>query len=65
MAQFALRWILMFDAVTCAIPGGKRPSQVRDNCAASESAGAIGRGDGGDSQEIYDTKIRGAVHQRW
>ncbi|MEI9977117.1 MAG: aldo/keto reductase [Ignavibacteriota bacterium] len=35
MAQFALRWILMFDAVTCAIPGGKRPSQVRDNCAAS------------------------------
>jgi aryl-alcohol dehydrogenase-like predicted oxidoreductase len=29
MAQFALRWILMFDAVTCAIPGGKRPSQKR------------------------------------
>ena len=28
MAQFALRWILMFDAVTCAIPGGKRPAQV-------------------------------------
>ncbi|MEP6924754.1 MAG: aldo/keto reductase, partial [Pyrinomonadaceae bacterium] len=28
MAQFALRWILMFDAVTCAIPGAKRPSQV-------------------------------------
>jgi len=25
MTQFALRWILMFDAVTCAIPGGKRP----------------------------------------
>ena len=24
MSQFALRWILMFDAVTCAIPGGKR-----------------------------------------
>jgi aryl-alcohol dehydrogenase-like predicted oxidoreductase len=34
MSQFALRWILMFDAVTCAIPGGKRPSQVEENCAA-------------------------------
>jgi aryl-alcohol dehydrogenase-like predicted oxidoreductase len=37
MAQFALRWILMFDAVSCAIPGGKRPQQVRDNCAASDA----------------------------
>ena len=36
LAQFALRWILMFDAVTCAIPGGKRPSQVEDNSAASD-----------------------------
>jgi aryl-alcohol dehydrogenase-like predicted oxidoreductase len=26
MAQFALRWILMFDAVTCAIPGAKNRS---------------------------------------
>src|SRR5512140_2165968 len=28
MTQFALRWILMFDAVTCAIPGAKRPAQA-------------------------------------
>ena len=35
MTQFALRWITMFDAVTCAIPGGKRPDQVADNAAAS------------------------------
>ncbi|MCZ7666430.1 MAG: aldo/keto reductase [Chloroflexi bacterium] len=34
MAQFALRWILIFEAVTCAIPGAKRPSQVQDNAAA-------------------------------
>ena len=64
MAQFALRWILMHDAVTCAIPGGKRPSQVSDNCAASDlpplsdAAMATVRG-------IYDAKIRSAVHQRW
>jgi aryl-alcohol dehydrogenase-like predicted oxidoreductase len=64
MAQFALRWILMFDAVTCAIPGGKRPDQVRENCAASglapladEAMGALAR--------IYEAKIRPLVHQRW
>ena len=64
MPQFALRWILMFDAVTCAIPGGKRPSQVEENCAASdrpplpeEAMAAIRR--------IYDEKIRGDLHQRW
>jgi aryl-alcohol dehydrogenase-like predicted oxidoreductase len=64
MAQFALRWILMFDAVTCAIPGGKRPSQVADNCAASdlppipeETMSAV--------REIYDLRIKPLVHQRW
>jgi aryl-alcohol dehydrogenase-like predicted oxidoreductase len=64
MAQFALRWILMFDAVTCAIPGAKRPAQVADNCAASDlpplpdqTMEAI--------RAIYDAKIRAGVHQRW
>ena len=64
MARFALRWILMFDAVTCAIPGGKRPSQVAENCAASdlpplsdEAMAAI--------RALYDARIRPAVHQRW
>src|ERR1700752_4469447 len=36
MSQFALRWILMFDAVTCAIPGGKRAEQVAENSHASD-----------------------------
>jgi aryl-alcohol dehydrogenase-like predicted oxidoreductase len=64
MSQLALRWILMFDAVTCAIPGGRRPEQVADNCAASslpvledETMSAI--------RQIYDTRIRRLVHQRW
>ena len=64
MAQFALRWILMFNAVTCAIPGGKRPSQVADNCAASdlpELSEAAMRA----IRDLYDARIRGAVHQRW
>jgi aryl-alcohol dehydrogenase-like predicted oxidoreductase len=64
MTQFALRWILMFDAVSCAIPGGKRPEQVADNCRASDlsplSAEAMD-----EVRRIYDEKIRPQVHQRW
>ena len=36
MAQFALRWILDFDAVSTVIPGAKTPDQVRVNAAAAE-----------------------------
>jgi len=64
MAQFALRWILMYDAVACAIPGGKRPSQVREDCAASDLP-ALSDAVMGAIRAIYDTKIRASVHQRW
>jgi aryl-alcohol dehydrogenase-like predicted oxidoreductase len=64
MAQFALRWILMHDAVSCAIPGGKRPSQVRDNCGASDLP-PLSDGVMAAIRGIYDGAIRGLVHQRW
>jgi aryl-alcohol dehydrogenase-like predicted oxidoreductase len=64
MAQFALRWILMFDAVTCAIPGGKRPEQVRDNCAASD-APPLSRDVMEKIGEIYRQRIKPLVHARW
>jgi len=64
MAQFALRWILMFDAVTCAIPGGKRPSQVEENCGASDCPPLSGVAMNA-IRALYDGKIRAAVHQRW
>jgi aryl-alcohol dehydrogenase-like predicted oxidoreductase len=64
MAQFALRWILMFEAVTCAIPGAKKPEQVADNCQASdlpalppETMAAV--------ETIYSKRIAPLVHQRW
>jgi aryl-alcohol dehydrogenase-like predicted oxidoreductase len=64
MSQFALRWILMFDAVTCAIPGGKRPEQVADNCAASDLA-ALTTEVMDSVRKIYDEKIKPLVHKRW
>jgi len=64
MAQFALRWILMFDAVTCAIPGGKRPAQVDDNSAAADLP-ALSDETLVRVREIYDQLIRPEVHQRW
>ncbi|HQK11823.1 MAG TPA: aldo/keto reductase, partial [Candidatus Marinimicrobia bacterium] len=36
MTQMALRWILMFPEVTCAIPGAKRPEQVAENAQAAD-----------------------------
>jgi aryl-alcohol dehydrogenase-like predicted oxidoreductase len=64
MAQFALRWILMFDAVTCAIPGGKRPVQVAENCAASDLP-ALTEETMHAVRRIYDERIKHIVHQRW
>jgi aryl-alcohol dehydrogenase-like predicted oxidoreductase len=64
LAQFALRWILMFDAVTCAIPGAKTAAQARDNAGAAdvspltpETMAAVKR--------VYDERIRGHVHGGW
>lgn len=64
MASFALRWILMFDAVSCAIPGAKRPSQVEENAGASAAA-PLTEDQMAKVREVYDRLIRGQVHQRW
>jgi aryl-alcohol dehydrogenase-like predicted oxidoreductase len=64
MAQFALRWILMFEAVSCAIPGGKKPEQVADNCRASDLP-PLSPQTMEAARRIYDEKIRALVHQRW
>lgn len=64
MVQMALRWILMFDAVTCAIPGAKRPSQAEQNFAAVDLPPLSD-----DVMEginaIYEKYIKAQVHQRW
>ncbi len=64
MSQFALRWILNFDAVSCAIPGGKRPEQVVDNCHASDLP-PLKPSQMAAVKLIYDAKIKPLVQNRW
>jgi len=64
LAQLALRWILMFPAVTCAIPGGKRPSQVEENVAAA-ALPPLDAATMQAVQAIYDRHIRHLVQARW
>jgi aryl-alcohol dehydrogenase-like predicted oxidoreductase len=63
-AQFALRWILMWDAVTCTIPGARTPAQARENVAAVDLA-EIDRATMAAVRQIYDERIRGLVHSSW
>jgi aryl-alcohol dehydrogenase-like predicted oxidoreductase len=64
LAQLALRFILMFDAVTCAIPGAKTDVQALENAAAARlpplSADDLAR-----IRAVYDERIREAVHASW
>jgi aryl-alcohol dehydrogenase-like predicted oxidoreductase len=64
MAQAALRWILMFPEVTCAIPGAKTPAQARDNAAAA-SLPPLDPAAMTAVRDVYDRRIRADVHTRW
>ena len=64
LTQFALRWILMFDAVSCAIPGGKRPDQVQQNSGASDLP-RLTEVQMTKVREIYGKYIARQVHHRW
>ena len=64
LAQLALRWILEFPAVTCSIPGAKRPAQAAENIAASAlpplSKAALKIID-----SLYAGQIKPLVHHYW
>jgi len=64
MAAFALRWILMNDAVTVVIPGARNAAQARANAAASDLP-ALSAETMAAAREIYDARIAPHVHQRW
>ena len=64
MAQFALRWILMQDAVTVIIPGAKNKAQAEDNAAASRLA-PLPAEVMAEARKVYEDLIKVHVHQRW
>jgi aryl-alcohol dehydrogenase-like predicted oxidoreductase len=64
LTQFALRWILMFDAVTCAIPGAKTPAQAQENAEAPDFP-PLTAGQMDAVERIYATYAKAQVHQRW
>ena len=64
MSQMALRWILMFPQVSCAIPGAKRPEQAEENIKAADlppfSDATMAK-----IRELYEERVRPQVHQYW
>jgi aryl-alcohol dehydrogenase-like predicted oxidoreductase len=64
MAQLALRWILMFDAVSSAIPGAKTPAQVDENAGAGDLP-PIPEATMSSIRALYDRRIRELVHPHW
>lgn len=64
MAAFALRWILMADAVTVVIPGARNADQARGNAAASDLA-ALSADVMAAARDTYDRLIKPHVHQKW
>ena len=64
LAQLALRWILEFPAITCAIPGAKRPAQVVENIGAADLA-PLSKPTMKTIGSIYDARIKPLVHHYW
>lgn len=64
MAQFALRWILMFPDVTTTIPGAKTPQQAEENVRAA-ALPPLSEETMRAAQAVYDRFIRAQVHHRW
>ncbi len=64
LAQLALRWILMHEAVTVVIPGARNPRQALANIAAAQLP-ALPASTMDAVAGVYDRMIRPHVHQRW
>ena len=64
MTQFALKWILMFDAVTCAIPGAKRESQAEENISTVDLP-SLSDETMKEVNAIYEKYIKENVHHYW
>jgi aryl-alcohol dehydrogenase-like predicted oxidoreductase len=64
MADFALRWILQHEEVSCVIPGARKESQVVDNAHAADLP-ALSEEQMETLTQVYNEQIRPLVHGRW
>ena len=64
LAQFAIRWILMHQAVSTVIPGARNADQARDNAAASVLA-PLDDAAMDAIRLVYSEQIAPHVHHRW
>ena len=64
LIPYALRWILMQEAVSAVIPGASRPEQVRANVKAAQLP-ALNPEQMEGVRAIYDRYIRASVHPNW
>lgn len=64
MAEFALRWILMEDAVSTVIPGARNAAQAQANARAS-ALPAVPAETMDALREIYRNRIAQYVHHSW
>src|SRR3954469_7261791 len=64
LAQLALRWILMHDAVSTVIPGARSPEQARGNAEAA-ALPAVDDAAMARAAAVYGERIAPHVHQRW
>ena len=64
LAQYALRWILMFPEVSCVIPGASRPEQAETN-ADSSSLPALSTDQMRQVRQVYERYVKTHVHHRW
>lgn len=64
LAPYAIKWILMHDAVSVVIPGASKQEQVYSNVKASELP-ELTKNQMDQVAEIYDKYIRNSVHKNW
>jgi aryl-alcohol dehydrogenase-like predicted oxidoreductase len=64
LLELALRFIASFPAVTCSIPGARRPEQVEQNVKAGEK-GALEPQLLQQLAAIYESDVKPVVHQLW
>lgn len=64
LALLAIKWVLMYDAVSCVIPGASSPAQVQNNLLAADLQ-VISESDRRFIQSVYEQYVKKEVHQIW